>query len=71
MSQILIPDFGKSKSLLFQDLYFARKKPVVHTTVTEAICTVCQKGLDDGMSIAAKRMGLNLRLFCQYHVPQE
>ncbi len=71
MSQILIPDFGRSKSLLFQDLYFVRKKSMVHTTVAEAICTVCQKGLDDGMSVTAKRIGSNLRLFCQYHIPQE
>jgi len=71
MSQILIPDFDRSKSLLFQDLYFARKKPLVKTTVAEAACTVCQKGLGDGVSVTAKRVGLKLRLFCQYHIPQE
>jgi hypothetical protein len=71
MSQILIPDFDRSKSLLFQDLYYPRKKPIVKTTVAEAACTVCQKGLEDGLSITAKRVGLNLRLFCQYHIPQE
>ncbi|MDE1813985.1 MAG: hypothetical protein KGH87_07540 [Thaumarchaeota archaeon] len=71
MSQILIPDFDGSKSLLFQDLYFVRKKSMVHTTVAEAVCTVCQKGLDDGMSVTAKRIGPNMRLFCQYHIPQE
>jgi len=71
MSQILIPDFDRSKSLLFQDLYYARKKPIVKTTVSEAACAVCQKGLDDGLSITAKRVGLNMRLFCQYHIPQE
>jgi hypothetical protein len=71
MSQILIPDFDRSKSVLFQDLYYPRKKPEVKTTVAEAACVVCQKGLDDGLSITAKRVGLNLRLFCQYHIPQE
>jgi hypothetical protein len=71
MSQILIPDFGKAKSLLFQDLYFAVKKTPVKTTTREAICTICQKGLEDGVSITAKRVGMKLRLFCQYHIPQE
>ena len=71
MSQVLIPGFDRSKSILFQDLYFARKKAPVKTTVSEAACTVCQKGLDDGMSVTAKRIGLRLRMFCQYHIPQE
>ncbi|MHB8603211.1 MAG: hypothetical protein ACYC6W_05650 [Nitrosotalea sp.] len=71
MSQILVPNFDRTKSLLFQDLYYVRKKPVVRTTVAEAACAVCQKGLDDGLSITAKRVGLNLRLFCQYHIPKE
>ena len=70
MSQILIPEFGKTKSLLFQDLYFVVKKTPVKTTVKEATCTICQKGLEDGVSVTAKRIGMKLRLFCQYHIPE-
>jgi hypothetical protein len=71
MSQILIPEFAKTQSLLFQDLYFVVKKAPVRSTVKEAICTICQKGLEDGVSVTAKRIGMNLRLFCQYHIPEE
>ncbi|MEO9308415.1 MAG: hypothetical protein ABI342_08925 [Nitrososphaera sp.] len=71
MSQVMIPGFDKSKSLLFQDLYFPRKKTPVKATVSEALCTICQRGLDDGVSITAKRIGPKLRLFCQYHMPLE
>jgi len=71
MSQILIPEFGKAQSLLFQDLYFVAKKAPVISTVKEATCTMCRKGLEDGVSVTAKRIGLSLRLFCQYHLPEE
>ena len=71
MSQILVPNFDKSESLLFQDLYFIRKKTLVKTTVLEAACTICQKSLEDGISVTAKRVNSKLRLFCQYHLPQE
>jgi len=71
MSQILIPEFGKTPSLLFQDLYFVVKKAHVKTTVKEATCNICQMGLEDGVSVTAKRIGMKLRLFCQYHIPKE
>jgi hypothetical protein len=71
MSQVLIPEFGKTQSLLFQDLYFVTKKAPVRSTVKEATCNICRKGLEDGVSVTAKRIGLSLRLFCQYHLPEE
>jgi hypothetical protein len=71
MSQILIPELGKANSLLFQDLYFIAKKTPVKSTVREAICIMCQKGLEDGVSVTAKRIGMKMRLFCQYHIPEE
>ena len=71
MSQILISNFDKSKSVLFQDLYFVTKKTPVKTTVLEASCAICQKGLEDGVSVTAKRVNTKLRLFCQYHLPEE
>jgi hypothetical protein len=71
MSQILIPEFDRSRSLLFQDLYFVEKKTLVKTSVAEAVCVMCQKGLEDGTSVTAKRVGFKLKLFCQYHIPQE
>jgi hypothetical protein len=71
MSQILIPEFGRAPSLLFQDLYFIAKKTPVKSTVKEATCNICQKRLEDGVSVTAKRIGMTLRLFCQYHIPPE
>jgi hypothetical protein len=71
MSQVIIPGFDKSKSLLFQDLYFTRKKALVKAAVSEALCTICQRGLEDGVSVTAKRIGPRLRLFCQYHIPMD
>lgn len=71
MSQVLIPEFGKTRSLLFQDLYFAVKKTHMKTAVKEATCNICQRGLEDGVSVTAKRIGMKLRLFCQYHIPEE
>lgn len=69
MSQVIIPGFDRSRSILFQDLYFVKKKAPVKTTLSEATCTICQRGLDDGVSVTAKRVGSKLRLFCQYHIP--
>jgi len=71
MSQILVPNYDKNKSLLFQDLYFIRKKSHVKTTVLEASCMICQKSLEDGVSVTAKKVNLKLGFFCQYHFPQE
>jgi hypothetical protein len=71
MSQILFPELDGSQSLLFQDLYFVRQKTIVQTTTQEAICTICEKGLEDGISVTAKRIGMKSRLFCQYHIPSE
>jgi hypothetical protein len=71
MSQILIPELDGTKLLLFQDLYFVRKKILVQTTLREATCVICEKGLEDGVSVTAKRIGPKLRLFCQFHIPEE
>jgi hypothetical protein len=73
MSQILIPDISKggSESLLLQDLYFITKKTPLKTTVNEATCSICQKGLEDGMSVTAKRVDMKFRFFCQHHIPQD
>jgi hypothetical protein len=71
MSQILIPELGRANSLLFQDLYFIAKKTPVKSTIREATCIICQKGLEDGVSVTAKRIGMKMRLFCQYHIPEE
>jgi len=71
MSQILVPNFDKSKSLLYQDLYFVRKKASVKTTVQEVSCIICQKGLQDGVSVTAKMVNMKLQLFCQDHLLQE
>jgi len=71
MSQILIPRETGNKIVLFQDLYFPKKKVQVSSTVREASCTICNKNLDDGISVTAKKIGMALRFFCQYHLPKD
>gem|GEM_PF-412374 len=71
MSQMLIPYVDGSKTLLFQDLYFSKRRVLVKSTVKEAICTICDKGLDEGISVTVKQVGQKMRFFCQYHLPKD
>jgi hypothetical protein len=71
MSQILVSRLDRSKILLFQDLYFIKKRTNVRSGVMEATCTICDKGLDDGVSVTAKKIGQKMKLFCQYHLPRD
>ena len=68
MSQVLEHVADKS-SVLLQDLYFVKKRMSVKSSVIEAVCTICDKGLDDGISVTAKKIGRGMRFFCQYHLP--
>jgi len=70
MSQMLAHGIGHD-NFLFQDLYFSKKKQQVKSTVKEAACIICDKSLDEGVSVTAKKMGQKLRFFCQYHFPKE
>jgi hypothetical protein len=69
MSQILAPRQNRNEILLFQDLYFVRKGAPVKTVVKEAVCSICEKGLEDGVSVTAKTIMQKTRFFCQYHIP--
>ncbi|HJU14019.1 MAG TPA: hypothetical protein VJ792_06135 [Candidatus Nitrosotalea sp.] len=71
MSQVLVRKPTGSEMLLFQDLYFPRKKAEVKSTVKEASCIICSKSLDDGVSVTARKTGQKMRLFCQFHLPRE
>ena len=71
MSQILLAGGRKDEPVLFQDLFFAQKKESIETTVSEAICTICAKGLDEGISITATLTDSKMKLFCQYHIPRK
>jgi len=71
MSQIMIPKMDRSVTVLFHDLYFLKKKTQLSSTVKEATCAICGKSLDEGISVTAKKIGKNLRLFCQYHLPKD
>lgn len=70
MSQILVAK-NKREELLMQDLYFQPQKTPVKTTAQYASCAICEKSLQDGVSITAKKVGLRVRLFCQIHMPSE
>ena len=71
MSLVLVPRVGKSKTLLFQDLYFSKKRIPVKSTVKEAMCIICDNGIDEGISVTAKRVGQKIRFFCQNHIPKD
>jgi hypothetical protein len=71
MSQVLAPRIDKSKILLFHDLYFAKKRPLIKSTVEEVACAICDKGLNEGTSVTAKKIGQRMRFFCQYHLPKD
>ncbi|HYL66661.1 MAG TPA: hypothetical protein VEU72_05870 [Nitrosopumilaceae archaeon] len=69
MSQILATSQNRNEILLFQDLYFVKKTTPLKTVVKNAVCSICEKGLEDGVSITAKTIREKTRLFCQYHLP--
>ncbi len=69
MSQVLAPRQNRNEILLFQDLYFIKKTSAVKTEIKETMCSVCEKGLGDGVSITAKIIRAKTRFFCQYHFP--
>jgi hypothetical protein len=71
MSQILAPRQNRNEILLFQDLYFIRKGTPVKTAVKEAVCSICEKGLEAGVSVTAKTIWQKTRFFCQYHLPND
>jgi len=71
MSQVLVTRVDRNKILLFQDLYFGKKKALVTTTVKEAVCTICENGLEEGVSVTGKKIGQKMRFFCQKHLPKD
>jgi len=69
MSQILTTRQNRNEILLFQDLYFVKSTSTLKTAVKEAVCSICEKGLEDGMAITAKTIREKTRFFCRYHLP--
>lgn len=67
MSQMLVPKQNRHESLLFQDLYFVQKPIVVKSSVIEAVCSICKKGLEDGLSVTAVPIENKTRLYCENH----
>ena len=70
MSQVLEHVVDRN-SILLQDLYFVKKRMSVKSSVVEVMCTICDEGLDDGISVTAKKIGHQMRFFCQYHLPKD
>ena len=70
MSQMLASE-AEANQVLHHDLYFVKKRAIFKSTVTEANCTICDKGLGEGVSVTAKKIGQKMRLFCQYHLPKD
>ena len=71
MSQLLISKQKSNEKLLFQDLYFVQKPVSVKSSVTEAVCDVCEKGLGDGLSVTAISTENKIRLYCNNHFPKQ
>ncbi|HSD04892.1 MAG TPA: hypothetical protein VLB45_03965 [Nitrosopumilaceae archaeon] len=70
MSQVLVSNQKRNESLLFQDLYFVRKPKFVKSSVTEAVCEICKKGLEDGLSVTALSSEHKTKLYCNNHFPK-
>ena len=70
MAQVLEPRIDKSTITLFQDLYFVKKRTCVKSAVEEVSCTICDKGLDEDVSVTAKKIGKKTSFFCQYHLSE-
>jgi len=69
MSQSLDQRQNRNEILLFQDLYFVKKNAPVMTAAAEVVCSICEKGLEEGVSVTAKTIRQKTRFFCQYHLP--
>ena len=70
MSQVLVSKKNRNESLLFQDLYFVQKPVEVKSSVNEAVCEICKKGLDDSLSVTATTIDNKIRLYCDNHFPR-
>ena len=71
MSQMLVLKQKRSEMLLFQDLYFIQKPASIKSSVIEAVCSVCKKGLEDGLSVTVSTTNHKLRLYCGNHFPKQ
>jgi hypothetical protein len=69
MSLIFAPRLNRNELLLFQDLYFVKKEAPLKTDAKKAICSICEKGLEDGVSVTAKTIMEKTKFYCQYHLP--
>lgn len=70
MSQMLVSKQNGKERLLFQDLYFVQKPVSIKSSVIEAVCNLCKKGLDDGLSVTAISTDNKIRLYCDNHFPK-
>ena len=70
MSQMLVSNQKRNEMLLFQDLYFVQKPVSVKTSAIEAVCDLCKKGLEDGLSVTAIPTNKKIRLYCDNHFPK-
>jgi len=70
MSQMLVSKQNSKERLLFQDLYFVQKPVSIKSSVNEAVCDICKKGLGDGLSVTAIPTDNKIRLYCDNHFPK-
>jgi len=70
MSQMLASNQKRNEMLLFQDLYFVPKPASLKTSVIDAVCDVCKKGLEDNLSVTAISTDKKTRLYCDNHFPK-
>jgi hypothetical protein len=71
MSQMLVSKQKSKEMLLFQDLYFVQKPVSIKSSANEAVCDVCKKGLEDGLSVTAISADKKIRLYCDNHFQKQ
>lgn len=65
MSQLLIP--VRQSRGLSQDIILFESKKYIPSSASRVLCVVCNKGLEDGYSIAAKPTSTGTLFFCERH----
>ena len=70
MLQMLVSKQKNNEKLLFQDLYFIQKPVSIKSSVVEAVCDLCKKGLGEDLSVTAVSSDNKIRLYCDNHFPK-
>ena len=68
MSQVMASPKTRSSALI-QDVLLKEPITFVESTTKQTKCCVCNKGLEEGLSITARNTSLGIVFFCEIHYP--